>query len=30
VREGFPDGRRKLLRKYIDEGRLRMKSGGLR
>ena len=28
VRTGIPDGPRKLLRRYIDEGRLGVKSGG--
>jgi 3-hydroxybutyryl-CoA dehydrogenase len=28
VRDGIPEGPRKLLRQYIDDGRLGVKSGG--
>jgi 3-hydroxybutyryl-CoA dehydrogenase len=28
VRSGIPDGPRTLLRRYVDEGRLGVKSGG--
>jgi 3-hydroxybutyryl-CoA dehydrogenase len=28
VRTGIPEGPRKLLRQYVDEGRLGVKSGG--